>query len=111
ALTPDGGVAPPTVHVQRGPQRRDEALVCPAASQPDLPGFFVSKVQLEQARAILVQDVGGFFDDLSIDAAADRHRAEDATALADEHLGAFFPRRGPACVDQRGDGDAAGSTT
>src|SRR5262245_66433997 len=87
------------LHVQLGAQRLDEDLDGPAASQPDLPGFFVSKVQLEQARAILVQDVGGFFDDLSIDAAADRHRAEDATALADEHLGAFFPRRGPARGD------------
>src|SRR5213592_758324 len=99
------------LQVELGRQRLDEDLDGPATRQPDLPRFLVTEVQLEQARAILVEHVGGLFDDLGVDAASDRHRAEDATALADEHLGAFFSWGGAAGVDERGDGDATGSAT
>jgi hypothetical protein len=82
--------------------RLHEDLDRPPAGQPDLPGLLVAQVQLEQARRVLVQHVGGFLDDLRVHAPADGHRAEHAPALAHQHLRPLLAGRGAAGVDQRG---------
>jgi hypothetical protein len=92
-----------------GGQRLDEHLDRAAARETDLPGFLVAQVELEEPRAIRVQHVLGLLDHLGVDATADRDGAEHGSALTDQHLGAFFARRGAARVHQGRDRDLARS--
>ena len=86
--------------VQR--HRLEEDLDGAAAGEADLPGLLIAQVQLEQSRRVPAEHVGRLLDDLGVHATADRDRAEDAPALAHDHLGALLPRRGPPRVHQRG---------
>jgi hypothetical protein len=88
-------------------QRLHEDLDGATTGEPDLPRLLVAEVQLEQSRAHAGQDVFGLLDDLRVDASADGDGAHDVAVFADDHLGPFLPRRGPARVDQGGHGDPA----
>jgi hypothetical protein len=85
---------------QIGGQRLDEHLDRATAREADLPRFLVTQIELEEPRAIRVEHVLGLLDHLRVNAAADGDGAEHGSAFADQHLRAFFARRGAARVDQ-----------
>jgi hypothetical protein len=87
-------------------ERLDEHLDRASARETDLPRVLVAQIHLEQTRAHRAENVFGFFDDLCVDAAADRDRAQHATALAHQHLGALLARSGAAGIHEGGDRDA-----
>jgi hypothetical protein len=90
-----------------GRQRLDEHLDRAAARQPDLPGLLVAQIQLEEPGPVRVQHVLGLLDHLGVHAAADGDGTKHGSAFTDEHLGAFFARRGAARVHQGRDRDLA----